>query len=666
MLHQIDNEISAAQLDLALIRNETAMFLKPPQPTKSTRQRRGAGAGVGLAALAAVGLFGGGLAVGKSDSGGLRGIFGNCQDQSKVNAENIRRLADFQNSLTDFVTEFITHTDEKFFLVENELPALNAIQPEMAATKDKNWVIIQEQLAVYEQNFHILRDCDQLFFANQQLNFNFDTVSSLLSMIHASVKSYRSALLAFRMNILNSIPVLLKGHLAMSLIPMESLLAIMDSVSLRQSKAEDRLTLAILASDLLSNYDSRLLADAITVSEGLLLTPNIPLASQQTVFTLFEAKLFPMPFPDDPQTALTWNIEAPYLALSENKLESSVLSEEQFEHCLGSSKYRICSEAFPTQIGHPTCIGTLYFFSPIDALAVCETTAIPLPSIEQATNLGFGIWLITSANADFTFRDSSSLATSTSSRSFAGCHICIITLGCGMQSHTGHIIIRSDLASCSTIKLRLSLPDPLESLIMQVPPLDDIPLYTSKAEAGVTLLKAVRKKLISSPRVRQVNQLVEIARPFAQDMKLLKLSMTCEFNQYVPFKVSFFIVSTVLHLVFMYVYHRFNLKDCIFPKKTVKENAIKPILQVPHECSPAVFEKLSKRYHLLLQNEKTAEILPLPPKKIVPEFHQQAASTSFAAPEPAYIKDDRFSKKKTEPQQEGHYTTVEQKEETPA
>ena len=59
MLHQIDNEISAAQRDLALIPNETAIFLEPPQPTKSTRQRRGTGAGVGLAALAAVGLFGG-------------------------------------------------------------------------------------------------------------------------------------------------------------------------------------------------------------------------------------------------------------------------------------------------------------------------------------------------------------------------------------------------------------------------------------------------------------------------------------------------------------------------------------------------------------------------------------------------------------------------------
>ena len=116
MLHQIDNEISAAQLDLALIRNETALFLKPPQPTKSTRQRRGTGAGVGLAALAAVGLFGGGLAVGGSDSCGLRGIFENCQDQSKANAENIRCLGDFLNSLTDYVTAFVTHTDEKFFV----------------------------------------------------------------------------------------------------------------------------------------------------------------------------------------------------------------------------------------------------------------------------------------------------------------------------------------------------------------------------------------------------------------------------------------------------------------------------------------------------------------------------------------------------------------------
>ena len=102
----------------------------------------------------------------------------------------------------------------------------------------------------------------------------------------------------------------------------------MDINTLLQSKADDRLALAIPASDQLTYYDSRMLADAITVPEGILMNLNTPLASQQTVFTLFETKLIAMPLPDDPQTALTWIIEAPYLALPEKELISSLLSVE--------------------------------------------------------------------------------------------------------------------------------------------------------------------------------------------------------------------------------------------------------------------------------------------------------------------------------------------------
>ena len=71
-------------------------FCVPPE-SQLTGQR--SGAGVGLAVLAAVGFFGGAVAMGSSNSCVLRGIFGGCQDEAKANAENIRVL-DFQGSRT--------------------------------------------------------------------------------------------------------------------------------------------------------------------------------------------------------------------------------------------------------------------------------------------------------------------------------------------------------------------------------------------------------------------------------------------------------------------------------------------------------------------------------------------------------------------------------------
>ena len=212
-------------------------------------------------------------------------------------------------------------------------------------------------------------------------------------------------------------------------------------------------------------------------------------------------------------------------------------------------------------------------------------------------------------------------------------------------------MILDDLGSCSSIpaiKLRLSLPDPLESLIMRVPPLDDLPLYTSKADAGVTLLKAVRKKLISSPRVRQVNQLVEIARPFAQDMNFLKPSSTREFNQYVPFKVSFtltvivFIVSTALHLAFMSVYHEYNLADRIFPKSFTKHN-VKPVLMVKDKLPEHVRVKLSHRYEVNDHKiDNSYAISSQPPRAVSLAGFSQHSQKSFPPTEDTYKNDSLF------------------------
>ena len=342
--------------------------------------------------------------MGTSNGCGLTGIFGGCHDQGKTNAANIAELADYTEAIGDFVTQLHTSNDESFFMISKELAALNSIQKQMIALQNKNWEVIEEQFEIFRSNFHVLQDCNQMLFSNQQLNFNYDTVASMLSVIYSDVKRYRSALYSFRLNVINSIPSILKNHLPMSLVPRESLLAILESVAREQSTAKDRLFLSIPMEDLISYYDSELLQDVVSMDMGLLMTLSVPLASRQTSITVYEAKIFPMPQPEVDQ-ALRWVIEAPYLGISEDTVETALLSQKQLEKCIGSSRYRICHEAIPTDLQHSSCLATLFFGTSIDARSVCASETIFLPTLEQAENLGYGIWLITSSSASFSFRE---------------------------------------------------------------------------------------------------------------------------------------------------------------------------------------------------------------------------------------------------------------------
>ena len=127
--------------------------------------------------------------------------------------------------------------------------------------------------------------------------------------------------------------------------------------------------------------------------------------------------------PNDPQAVFIWNVEAPYLAISEDQLEQSVLSSVQFEHCFGSSKYRHCSETFSTDMRLSSCVVTLFVDFFFDALSVCDIFLVSLTTTEQATNLCFGIWLRTYASVDFAFRESHATSRSSVTESFAGCRI---------------------------------------------------------------------------------------------------------------------------------------------------------------------------------------------------------------------------------------------------
>ncbi len=442
--------------------------------------------------------------MGNSNNCGLSGIFGTCQDDAKKNAENIERLHDFSKRLTDYVQEIQSESNSKFFQISNELAEITKIQREMRDNQNRNWKVIQQQFETFQSNFHILRDCTQVLFSNQQLNFNFDTIASLLSIIYADIQSYRAALFSYRLNLLNSIPNLLQQRLSMSIVPRESLQVILDSVHEGQKRAADRLTLAIPAQDLLSYYDARLLRDVITTDEGLLLTLSIPLASSQTAFHVYKAQVVPMP-QLNPKEALQWVIEGPYLAISEDSMESTVLSEDQLSNCLGSSKFRICHETLETHRGHSSCLATFFHHSTLAALSVCETEKVFLPSPERAKNLGYGIWLITSNWDAFSLREYSTGSAMTRSKDHPDCHICLITLDCGQQLISKHGKFRPDLSTCDKIpakRIQMQLAHPLKSLLTAVPNIEDLPYFESESDAGILLLREVKSKLSSNPTIQ--------------------------------------------------------------------------------------------------------------------------------------------------------------------
>ena len=150
-----------------------------------------------------------------------------------------------------------------------------------------------------------MRNCDQLLYTQQQVNFNFDTTSSLLSLSYSTVESHGAALFAFQMNIMNANPSLLSKYVPMSLLPKESLEQILKVFDDSQEKSDNRITLAIPKKKLLAYYESRLLLDVLTLDDNLLMTMAIPFASRQTAFTLYKAVVVPLPQMDE-DMAIKW------------------------------------------------------------------------------------------------------------------------------------------------------------------------------------------------------------------------------------------------------------------------------------------------------------------------------------------------------------------------
>ena len=269
----------------------------------------------------------------------------------------------------------------------------------------------------------------------------------------------------------------------------------------------------------------------------------------------------------DPRMAIRWVVEAPYLAISESKEDTMTLSQEQYEACTGSTTYKICHQNMASYRNSLSCLATLRLGSTLRATETCDTEVFYLPTEVQATNLGYGIWLLLSATDNYDITELSlEPALKEETRIFKGCKICLKTVKCQFQLNVGkNVKIRPDLEVCDSMNatfIDVQLPDPLSALLGTVPDISELPFFDSKTSAGVELIKKVRAELAQSPKISTSDDLIKISQPITMDMSSLNPSFKSYFNEYVPAKVSFsltvvvFIGIMILHLIMMYLYHK--------------------------------------------------------------------------------------------------------------
>ena len=111
-------------------------------------------------------------------------------------------------------------------MISNELADIHATQKQTSETQNINWAIIRQQFQVIE-DLCIIRDCNQMLFSNQQINFNVGAAFSLITLLCSDVKN-AGQLCAYRLNLLNSIPTVLQKRHPMSLVPRDSLMEILE------------------------------------------------------------------------------------------------------------------------------------------------------------------------------------------------------------------------------------------------------------------------------------------------------------------------------------------------------------------------------------------------------------------------------------------------------
>ena len=192
-------------------------------------------------------------------------IFGGCGGSSR-NRDSIDYGLE-KIELNDYQwMEIQNDIEDKFFIVAWQLD-IKSSEKQIINTEEKQAKALNGAIKIVQSNSRKLGACTQYFFSrDQELKIEINVASTLLAL-YSEAKSYRISTYAYRLTILDSVMTMIDKIVLMTLGPKGVLKKILESVATHQTKANDRLTLAIRPSQILTYFETKPLTNVVMAME---------------------------------------------------------------------------------------------------------------------------------------------------------------------------------------------------------------------------------------------------------------------------------------------------------------------------------------------------------------------------------------------------------------
>ncbi len=514
LLAVAETALAAARLDSLELRTTVTDALQEQSHDRGKRQFMAIGLGVGLLSAAVV--------LAPTVRCFLSFSLGPCDDeQLKINTGHIDDALRNLESIEDDWISTKSDLDSKFFILGTQLTQISRNQRNTYDLIDRHWNTTLAAAQVLTAEVNRLADCTGYLYYRTEINHMREGSLALLSAFVAQVKSFRSALYAFKQDLLNALVPLSRGELPLSILPVKQLQALLTKV-VTDAAHNSNFALAVPI-DSAQEYYSLKIVRRLAISDiGLIITLALPLTSTARTLDIYSATPLPMAIQANASgDATAWLPEGKFLAISPGRESHTILTEDDYAKCVGSASHSICSGALAIRSGTSSCLAALFVHNSEDITLNCDLTAHKLPSRPTLVSLSPGVWSLQSRSPHFKGKIFNRTDSAEPSTVFHGCKSCTFKLKCGMRLSLPEVMVDADPHMCdsqkSTIR-QISLTDPLLHLFSTLPLAEQIGNIGFKPKHS-KFLKTFQQEVRDNPPrdLLDLDAIAQIAEPLAND-----------------------------------------------------------------------------------------------------------------------------------------------------